>query len=119
MKKSKTLLLTIGLSALLCLSGCSLFNDDDIAVSNKYNPPAYNSSLDPNAVVTQGVVAQDVEGVDNTYCFKSVCYASDDKIANTYKVGGVNHTEYNVNNNEDYYGSKSRNNYDQIGRAHV
>ena len=109
--KKKSLFITLALSALLTISACSLFNDDDIKVSNKYNPPT-NSSLDPNAVVAGGVVARDIEGVDNTYCFKSISYATDGKIANNYKEGATYHTEYNVNHNEDYEGSTSRNNYD-------
>lgn len=102
--------LTVGL---LTLSSCSLFNDDDMAISNKYNPPkSIVSSLDPNAVVTKGVASIDNEKTPNAYCFKNICYANNERVINTYKTGGVNHKEYNVNGGEDYYANKANNNYD-------
>ena len=110
--KRKSIFLTLCLSGLLTLSACALFNDDDIKYSNKFTPPSNTSSLDPDAVVAGGVVASENAKTPNAYCFKSICYAENEKITNTYKEGGVNHKEYNVNNNEDFFGSKSRNNYD-------
>ena len=44
MKKRNLLVLILG--GLLSLSACSLFNDDDLAFENKYNPP-----VETNAVV--------------------------------------------------------------------
>ena len=117
MKKKKILLIPLMLSGLMCLTGCSefindLFNDDALSYSNVYNPPDSTPKIDPDAVIAGGVVAKDTAETPNAYCFKNICYAKEDKIPNTYKVGGVNHTEYNVNNGEDYEGNKSSTNYD-------
>ena len=122
MKKNKILLIPLVLSSLLCLTACNevtqfvseLLDENAFSYSNKYNPPVSTSEeqIDPNAIVAGGVVAKDVTETPNAYCFKNISYASDESIANTYKTGGVNQNEFNVNNNEDYYGSKSNNNYD-------
>lgn len=110
MKKRNFLVLLLG--GLLCLSGCNvLFNEDDLEFENKYNPPVETTEPDPDAVVINGVVGKESESVPDTLIFKSICYATDDKIANTYKEGGVNHTEYNVNGGVDYVGDED-NNYD-------
>lgn len=109
MKKRKLLVLLLG--GLLSLSACSLFNEDDLEFENKYNPPVESTEPDPNAVVVNGVVGKENENIPNTLIFKSICYATNNKIANTYKEGGVNHTEYNVNGGQDYNGDED-NNYD-------
>ena len=107
---------------MLGLTGCTLFNDDDIAVHNHYNPPTETHTIGENGEP----VAGGVEGTDavvkddngnvvkdlHSTVFKSICYATNDKIANTYATGKVNANEFNVNSGEDYAGSKSRNNYD-------
>ena len=114
MKKNK-LLLGLLVSSLLCLSGCSLFNDDDIAYENKYNPATVVPEVepeDPNAIKVLGVTAKDDEKVPNALCFKSVPYDEEGFIVNTYKTGGVNHLEYNVNGGEDYPATKRTNNFD-------
>ena len=122
MKKKKLLLIPLILSSLMCLTACNevaeffsdIFNEDAFSFSNVYNPPvsATESQIPDGAVIAGGVVAQDIEETPNTYCFKNICYATDESIENTYKTGGVNENEFNVNDNENYYGSKSNNNYD-------
>lgn len=109
MKKRNLLVLILG--GLLSLSACSLFNDDDLAFENKYNPPVETNEPDPDAVVIDGVIGKETENVPDTLVFKNICYATDDKITNTYKEGGVNHTEYNVNGGKDFAGDEG-NNYD-------
>ena len=114
MKKNK-LFLGLLITGLFCLSGCSLFNDDDIAYENKYNPATVVPEVepeDPNAIKVLGVTAKEDEKVPNTLCFKSVPYDEDGIIVNTYKTGGVNHMEYNVNGGEDYAATKRTNNFD-------
>ena len=114
MKKNK-LLLGLLVSSLLCLSGCSLFNDDDMAYENKYNPATVVPEVepeDPNAIKVLGVAAKEDEDVPNALCFKSVPYDDEGVIVNTYKTGGANHMEYNVNGGEDYAATKRTNNFD-------
>ena len=114
MKKTRKLFPILLLTGLLTLSGCSLFNDDDIAISNSYEPKTSQSEEeDPDAVYARGVKAttRKETGEDVLY-FKSICYAENETIVNTYKEGGINHVEYNVNGGEDYYGNRSNNNYD-------
>ena len=114
MKKRKTLLSAILLTSLVCLSGCSLFNDDDIAIKNSYNPQTSEPEEDPNAIKVGGVVGKEVETVPNALCFKSIPYGTNEKVLNSYKVGGVNHDDvkYTINGGEDYPSNKSNNNYD-------
>lgn len=116
MKRKRLLLIPLFLSTLFSLSACQyvtgLFNDDDLSYSNHYNPYVSTPADDPNAVIAGGVKAQENEATPNAYCFKSISYASDNKVKNTYKVGGVNYREFNVNGGEDYEGSKSKNNFD-------
>ena len=109
------MLLGLLAASLLCLSGCSLFNDDDIAYENKYNPATVvpeEEPEDPDAIKVLGVTAKEDENVPNTLCFKSVPYDEDGKIINTYKEGGVNHKGYAVNANQDYEATKRSNNFD-------
>ena len=111
--KKKYLFPILLASSFLALTSCSLFNDDDIAVHNSYNPPSQNSeSYDPEGVYANGVKGKRIEEVENAYCFKNVGYDTNGKIANTYKAGGVNENEFNVNGGEDYNGDKNTNNYD-------
>ena len=122
MKKKKLLLIPLILSGLMCLTSCDkvteffseLFDEDAFSYSNVYNPPVSTSeeTVDPNAVIAGGVVAKDIEETPNVYCFKNISYATNDSITNTYKTGGVNQNEFDVNNDEDYFGSKSNNNFD-------
>lgn len=111
MPKIKLLPLSILVSSLM-LTSCALFNDDDLTIHNSFNPVSSEPEEDPDAVRAGGVVAKEIPEVPNAYCFKSICYATDDKITNTYKEGGANYHEYNVNNGEDFPGSDSRTNYD-------
>ncbi len=112
MKKTRKLFPILLLTGLLTLSGCSLFNDDDIAISNSYNPKT-SQSEEEGGVYVEGVRATNREetGEDVMY-FRSICYAVDGKVENTYKEGGVNHTEYNVNGGQDYEGNVTNFNYD-------
>ena len=122
MKKKKLLLIPLILSGLMCLTACDdvtsffseLFDENAFSYSNVYKTPESTSEeiVDPNAVIAGGVVAKDAEETPNVYCFKNISYATDDSIANTYKIGGVNQNEFDVNANEDYFGSKSNNNFD-------
>ena len=108
--KKKFILPMIVISSLL--SSCTLFNDDDIRVTNSYNPFIEEISTDPSAPKAQGVTGKTVEATPNALCFKNISYAKENTIENTYKVGGKNHSEYNVNGGEDYYGNQGSNNYD-------
>ena len=113
MKKTRKLFPILLLTGLLTLSGCSLFNDDDIAISNSYNPKT-SQSEEEGGVLVEGVRATTREetGEDVKY-FRSICYAVDGKVENTYKAdGGVNYTEYNVNGGNDYEGNVTKFNYD-------
>ena len=122
MKKKKLLLIPLILSSLMCLTACDkvtdffseLFDEEAFSYSNKYNPPVSTTeeTVDPNAVIAGGVAAKDAEETPNAYCFKNISYATNDSIANTYKTGGVNANEFDVNNNENYPGSKYDNNFD-------
>ena len=122
MKKKKLLLIPLILSGLMCLTACDdvtsffseLFDENAFSYSNVYKTPESTSEeiIDPNAVIAGGVVAKDVEETPNVYCFKNISYATDESILNTYKTGGANENEFNVNGNEDYFGSKSNNNFD-------
>ena len=110
--KKKFLLLTLLISGVLSLTSCSLFNDDDIKIHNSYNPPADTSEISPDAVIAGGVVGKRIEETPNAYCFKNIPYGVNDKVTNTYKTGGVNQNEFNVNGGQDYDATKTRNNYD-------
>lgn len=113
MRKNKLLPITLILGGMLCLTSCAaLFNDDDMEIHNSYNSITFGPEEDPDAVKAGGVTGKVIEEVPNALCFKSICYATDNAILNTYKVGGVNHHEYNVNDGEDYYSNKTKNNYD-------
>ena len=120
MKKNRIFLPIILLASLITLTGCNsvmeyasiILNDDDMVIENSYNPKQSTPEVDPNAVIAGGVIAKDIEETPNAYCFKNISYAVEEKITNTYKVGGVNHTEYNVNGGEDYSANKASNNFD-------
>ena len=116
MKKTKTLLLPLLIFGLVGLSACSLFNDDDIAIKNEYNPAPEDEqeeAIDPNATYVQKVKAnENQEEVPNTYVFKNIPYLQNGVVPNTYKQGGENENEFHINADEDYKGTKSNNNYD-------
>jgi len=110
MKKTRLILLTT-LSAML-LASCSLFNDDDIKVTNSFNRPSTQSSKGTPEATVNGVDSIRIDGVGNTLVFKNIGYATNEKIVNTYKDGGANDIEYNVNQGQDYSATTSSNNYD-------
>ncbi len=111
MKKNKIIFSTLLAIFILFLTSCSLFNDDDIEVKNTFTPYVAHTD-DSTGIKAGGVTATTVSDLPNTSCFKNICYATDNKILNTYKTTGVNYNEYTVNANNDYEASKSRNNYD-------
>ena len=108
--KKKFLLSTLLVSGFLALSSCSLFNDDDMKIQNSYNPPV--ESIPADAVIAGGVVGKRIEETPNAYCFRNIPYGVNNKVTNTYKTGGANANEFNVNNGQDYDATKIRNNYD-------
>ena len=112
MNKCKHLLFAILATCLLSLSSCGIFNDDDMAIHNSYNLPTSEVEDDPNAITAGGVKSKVIAAVPDAYCFKNIAFGVDGKVTNTYKDGGVNHTEYAVNGNEDYDSTKANNNYD-------
>lgn len=115
MKKKTSFVLALIATALIGLSSCkALFNDDDLSIYNSFNSIVSipRSETEISGEHAGGVVAKEVEEAPNSYCFKNINYSVDEKIPNTYKEGGVNHLTYTVNNNEDYPGNKSNNNYD-------
>ena len=122
MKKNKLLLIPLILSGLMCLTACDkvteffseLFDENAFSYSNVYNPPASAGEPQPGPgdVVAGGVIAKEAEETPNAYCFKNISYATNDSILNTYKTGGANENEFNVNDNQDYPGSKYDNNFD-------
>ena len=110
MKKTRILFASLLGIFSLSLMSCSLFNDDDIKVKNEFKK--YEPATVETGVKAGDVYSKDVTDVPNTYCFKNISYATDESVLNTYKTGGVNENEFNVNNNQDYYANKSKNNYD-------
>ena len=122
MKKNKLLLIPLILSGLMCLTACDkvteffseLFDENAFSYSNVYNPPVSAGEVQPGPddVVAGGVIAKEAEETPNAYCFKNISYATNDSILNTYKTGGANENEFNVNDNQDYPGSKYDNNFD-------
>ena len=113
MLNKKLIVTSLLMAGLFVLSSCSLFNDDDLVFKNVYNPVEdLEPEEDPTAVKAGGVTGKTVASVGNALCFKNISYATDDSIINTYKATGANHNEYNVNAGEDYFGSKSLNNFD-------
>ena len=112
MNKLKKFVLPLVIASIVSLSSCTIFNDDDIEIHNSFNPKISEPSSNPNAIIAGGVEGKTVDGVTNALCFKNICYATNDLIPNTYKSGGVNQIEYNINNGEDYPGSTRDTNYD-------
>ena len=110
--KKKLFLLPLLMCGMMGLSSCTLFNDDDIKVVNNYNPPSTTPEIDPDATIVQDVVGKYIDTLPNIMRFKSICYANNETIENTYKTSGVNHLAFNVNQGNDYFANKSSNNYD-------
>ena len=81
--KKKFILPMIVISSLL--SSCTLFNDDDIRVTNSYNPFIEEISTDPSAPKAQGVTGKTVENTPNALCFKNISYAKENTIENRIK----------------------------------
>ena len=110
--KKKLLMLPVLMLTLSGLTSCSLFNDDDLKISNSFVAPSEEGeSKDPSATYLDDIKGTKIDGV-NALCFKSVPYGvlNDDGnryVANTYKSN-----EFNINKKEDYYSTKASNNYD-------
>ena len=110
MKKKALFALLVG--ALLPLSSCSLFNDDDLAFKNEYHVAEEKEDLTGKTVL-DGVIGVESPKVEDSLVFKDLYYANEEgKIVNTYKVGGVNENQFHVNNDQDYVGDPDENNYD-------
>lgn len=113
--KKKCLLPILLVSGVLSLSSCTFFNDDDLAINNEYHPlNDYGQAEpdDPNAPKAGGVSGKVNDATPDAYCFKNIPYGVNDQVINTYKEGGINHMNYNVNGGLDYPASKDENNYD-------
>ena len=106
MKKRRLLpLLILGCFS---LSACTLFDDSDLVLHNHFNVPQETpEEPDPGAVIVEGVEGKTNANTPDSLCFKNISYATNDSITNTYGS-----TEFHVNNGEDYYATKSSNNYD-------
>jgi acetyl esterase/lipase len=122
MKKRRILELTIFSALLIGVSGCGFIMNNNTSSSSENSSESESSSstsqIDPSAVVAGGVIAETHSNVPNAYYFHSIPYYSyeDEEgyryVANTYKEGGVNYHEYNVNDGEDFLVSKQKNNFD-------
>ena len=113
MMKNKLLSTILFITATFSLSACSLFNDDDIAIKNSYNPVVSEPEEDPDALkISDDIVGHRVDAVPKAYCFKNIGYANNGVIPNTYKTGGANENSFNPNGGKDYTGDKTSNNYD-------
>ena len=111
MKKKTLLALLVG--ALLPLTSCSLFNDDDLAFKNEYHVAEEEESSTTGKTVVNGVIGVESPKVENCLVFKDIYYANENgKIVNTYKAGGVNENQFHVNSDQDYEGDPDENNYD-------
>ena len=112
MKKSRFIILSV-LSA-MALTSCSLFKDDDIVVENHFNEKGKTAEQSTAEAKIGDVESQRLDDVPNTLVFKNIVYSNmeGNKIKNTYKDGGVNHTIYNVNGGEDYAVNKNNNNFE-------
>ncbi|MBR4378166.1 MAG: alpha/beta hydrolase [Bacilli bacterium] len=110
MKKKTLFALLIG--ALLPLTSCSLFNDDDLAFKNEYHV-AEEKEDTTGKTVLDGVIGVDSPKVENCTVFKDLYYGNEqDKIVNTYKEGGVNENQFHVNGDQDFAADPDENNYD-------
>ena len=123
MKKRRILELTAFTALLIGVSGCGFIMNNVPTSSSDNSSEAESSSsssseIDPSAVIAGGVVAQTHPNVPNAYYFHSIPYYSyeDEEgnhfVTNTYKEGGINHHEYNVNNGEDFHETTQKNNFD-------
>ena len=110
MKKKALFALLIG--ALLPLSSCTLFNDDDLAFKNEYKV-AEEAEDTSDKTVVNGVIGVETPKVEDCLVFKDVYYGNNEnKIVNTYKVGGDNANQFHVNGDQDYESDPDDNNYD-------
>ena len=111
MKKKALFALLIG--ALLPLTSCSLFNDDDLEFKNEYHVAEEETENTTGKTVLDGVIGVTSPKVENSLVFKDLSYVNEDgKITNTYKVGGANENQFHVNGDQDYEGDPDENNYD-------
>ena len=103
------------------VSGCGFIMNNNTSSSSENSAESESSStsqIDPSAVVAGDVIAETHSNVPNAYYFHSIPYYSyeDEEgyryVANTYKEGGANYHEYNVNGGEDFLVSKQKNNFD-------
>ena len=110
MKKRTLFAFLIG--ALLPLTSCSLFNDDDLAFKNEYHVAEEKEDLTGKTVL-DGVIGVESPKVEDCLVFKDLYDGNEeDKITNTYKVGGVNENQFHVNGDQDFAADPDENNYD-------
>ena len=111
MKKKALFALLIG--ALLPLTSCSLFNDDDLEFKNEYHVAEEETEDTTGKTVLDGVIGVTSPKVEDSLVFKDLSYVNEDgKITNTYKAGGANENQFHVNGDQDYEGDPDENNYD-------
>ena len=114
MKKTRLILLST-LTA-LSLTGCNLFNDNDVdmKIENHFNSPEQASAPTTPKETVNGVGSQDVKlGETEALLFKNVVYSNteDGKIKNNYTIASGK-CFYDVNAGQDYEVIKENNNFD-------
>ena len=111
MKKSRLIILSV--FSALALTGCNLFNDNDIKVENHFKTKEEASAPKPSEATVAGVGSQDIK-IDETEAlvFKSIVYSNlpDNKIKNTYTT--ANGFAFNLNSGNDYEVVDENNNFD-------
>ncbi len=119
MRKIKRFIPMLFISA-LALTGCTLFDDSDLAIHNHFHAPETEEEIPEGATVIESgegkVVDEASKGnataVENCLVFKNVGYSENKVIKNTYGNTGSNHNEFNVNGDQDYAATDTTNNYD-------
>ena len=111
MKKSRLIILSV--FSALALTGCNLFNDNEIKVENHFKTKEEASAPKPSEATVAGVGSQDIK-IDETEAlvFKSIVYSNlpDNKIKNTYTT--ANGFAFNLNSGNDYEVVDENNNFD-------
>lgn len=113
MRKVKFLIPLLFIGA-MSLTSCNLFDESDLALHNHFNTPETEEYTPPEGttVVEGNIEGKEIEECPETLVFKNIGYAVDNKIKNTYGVGGDNYQGFNVNEGKDYDATQGTNNYD-------
>lgn len=124
MRKMRILELGIFAALLIGVTGCGAIMNNvptssgDVSSSSETSESSSSSSeINPSTPVAGGVPAETHSNVPNAYYFDSIPYFDKTEdgsyyVKNTYKNGGINHKEYNVNNGKDFKVLKQKNNFD-------